>query len=194
VSPMLRQTPSQTVGPFFVFGLIRGDEHVLVNDLTQGQRIMIHGHVLDGGGTAIDDAMVEIWQADAAGTFNHPGDPRHGDVDKHFRGFGRAGTSNREREYRFRTVKPGPVPWPEGGTQAPHVNMRIFARGMLLHLITRAYFSDESANARDPLLRSITDPERRRTLIAVREAVQDAPTYRLDIHLQGDRETIFFSP
>jgi protocatechuate 3,4-dioxygenase alpha subunit len=182
------------VGPFFVFGLIRGDEHVLVSDQTQGQRIVIHGHVFDGRGTAIDDAMVEIWQADAAGIFNHPDDPRHGDVDKHFRGFGRAGTSNREREYRFKTVKPGPVPGPDGSMQAPHVNLRVFARGVLVHLITRAYFSDESANARDPLLCCITDPERRQTLIAVREAVQDAPTYRLDIHLQGDRETIFFSP
>ena len=78
--------------------------------------------------------------------------------------------------------------------QAPHLSMRIFARGMLLHLMTRVYFSDESANAQDPILSSIADAERRKTLIAVREAVQDAPTYRLDIHLQGDRETVFFSP
>ena len=190
---MLGQTPSQTVGPFFAFGLIRGDEHDLVSDLTQGQRIVVHGHVLDGGGSAIDDAMVEIWQADAAGIYNHPGDPRAGQVDKHFRGFGRVGTGNREREYRFRTIKPGQVPW-EGGAQAPHLNLRVLARGLLVHVITRMYFSDEDANAHDPVLRSIADPARRQTLIAVREAVQDAPTYRLDIHLQGDRETVFFSP
>ena len=187
------QTPSQTVGPFFAFGLIRGDENVLVTEQTRGQRILVHGHVLDGGGAAIDAAMVEIWQADAAGIYHHPGDPRAGEVDKHFRGFGRAGTNNREREYRFKTVKPGPVPW-QGGTQAPHINVRVFARGMLLHLITRAYFSDEPGNAEDPILGAITDPARRETLIAVREAVQDAPTYRLDIRLQGDRETVFFSP
>ena len=194
MSAMLGQTPSQTVGPFFVFGLLRGDDHVLVNDQTRGQRIIVHGHVLDGSGAAIDDALVEIWQADAAGIFNHPGDPRCGQVDKHFRGSGRAGTSNREREYSFKTVKPGPVPWEGGTMQAPHLSMRIFARGMLLHLLTRVYFSDESANAQDPILSSIADAERRKTLIALREPVQDAPTYRLDIRLQGDRETVFFSP
>jgi protocatechuate 3,4-dioxygenase alpha subunit len=194
MSAMLGQTPSQTVGPFFLFGLIRGAEHVLVNDQTRGQRIIVHGHVFDGSGTPIDDAMVEIWQADAAGIFNHPSDPRCGQVDKHFRGFGRAGTSNREREYSFKTVKPGAVPGPGGTTQAPHLNMLVFARGMLLHVITRVYFSDESSNEHDPILSSISDKERRRTLIAVREAVEDAPTYRMDIRLQGDRETVFFSP
>jgi protocatechuate 3,4-dioxygenase alpha subunit len=191
---MLGQTPSQTVGPFFAFGLIRGDEHVLVNDLTKGQRIIVHGHVFDGGGAAIDDAMVEIWQADAAGVYNHPDDPRHRQVDPHFRGGGRAGTNNREREYRFKTVKPGPVPWQGGEVQAPHLDMRVFARGMLLHVITRVYFSDERDNGQDPILSSIRDAERRKTLIAVHEAIQDAPTYRMDIHLQGDRETVFFNP
>ena len=112
----------------------------------------------------------------------------------HFRGFGRAGTGNREREYSFKTIKPGPVPWQGETTQAPHLNMRVFARGMLLHVITRVYFSDEGGNEQDPVLSSIADAERRRTLIAAREAVQDAPTYRMDIHLQGDRETVFFSP
>jgi protocatechuate 3,4-dioxygenase alpha subunit len=188
------QTPSQTVGPFFVFGLIRDDGHVLVSDLTRGQRIIVRGHVFDGVGAPIDDAMVEIWQADAAGIFNHPSDPRHREADPHFRGFGRAGTSNREREYSFKTIKPGPVPWQGDTVQAPHLSLRVFARGMLVHLMTRAYFSDESANAHDPVLGSIADAERRQTLIAVREAVQDAPTYRMDIRLQGDRETVFFSP
>ena len=102
VSAARRQTPSQTVGPFFAFGLIRGDEHVLVNDQTRGQRIIVRGHVFDGSGAAIEDAMVEIWQADAAGIFNHPDDPRHRQVDPHFRGFGRAGTSNRSASTRSR--------------------------------------------------------------------------------------------
>jgi len=194
VSAARRQTPSQTVGPFFAFGLIRGDEHVLVSDQTRGQRIIVRGHVFDGSGAAIEDAMVEIWQADAAGIFNHPDDPRHRQIDPHFRGFGRAGTSNREREYAFKTIKPGPVPGQDGTMQAPHLGLRIFARGMLLHLLTRVYFSDEPANQQDPILTSIADAERRQTLIAVRESVQDAPTYRLDIHLQGDRETVFFNP
>jgi protocatechuate 3,4-dioxygenase alpha subunit len=191
---MLGQTPSQTVGPFFAFGMIKGDEHVLVNDLTKGQRIIVHGHVFDGSGAAIDDAMVEIWQADAAGIFDHPDDPRSAQADKQFRGFGRAGTSNREREYSFKTVKPGAVPWDGERIQAPHLSMRVFARGMLLHVITRVYFSDEPATADDPILGSIADGKRRATLIAVREAVDDAPTYRMDIHLQGDRETVFFDP
>jgi protocatechuate 3,4-dioxygenase alpha subunit len=191
---MREQTPSQTVGPFFGFGLIRDAERILVDDLTRGQRIIVHGHVFDGGGTAIDDAMVEIWQADAAGIFNHPDDPRCGQVDKHFRGFGRAWTGTREAEYSFKTVKPGPVPGPDGTPQAPHLNLRVFARGMLIHVITRLYFSDEPSNAHDPILSSIPDAERRKTLIATREAVQDAPTYRMDIRLQGDRETVFFRP
>jgi protocatechuate 3,4-dioxygenase alpha subunit len=191
---MRGQTPSQTVGPFFGFGLIRDEERVLVSDLTGGQRIIVHGHVLDGSGAAIDDAMVEIWQADAAGIFDHPDDPRSAQADKQFRGFGRAGTSNREREYSFKTVKPGPVPWHDGTTQAPHLSLRLFARGMLLHVVTRVYFSDEPSNEHDPILSSIPDAARRRTLIATREAVQDAPTYRMDIHLQGDRETVFFDP
>jgi protocatechuate 3,4-dioxygenase alpha subunit len=191
---MRGQTPSQTVGPFFAFGLIKGDEHVLVNDQTRGQRVIVHGHVLDGSGAAIDDAMVEIWQADAAGIFHHPDDPRRHLADPHFRGFGRAGTNNREREYSFKTVKPGAVAWQGAGTQAPHLGMRVFARGMLIHVVTRVYFADEPANAHDPVLCSIADSKRRATLIAAREAIQDAPTYRMDIHLQGDRETVFFDP
>jgi protocatechuate 3,4-dioxygenase alpha subunit len=191
---MRGQTPSQTVGPFFAFGLLKGDEHVLVNEQTRGQRIIVHGHVLDGSGAAIDDAMVEIWQADAAGIFNHPDDPRRHLADPHFRGFGRAGTNNREREYAFKTVKPGAVSWQGEVTQAPHLGMRVFARGMLIHVVTRVYFADEAANEHDPVLCSIADGKRRATLIAARDAVQDAPTYRMDIHLQGDRETVFFNP
>jgi len=191
----LKQTPSQTVGPFFRFGLLaQGGENVMVSEETKGQRIILHGQVIDGEGNAIDDAMIELWQADAQGIFNHPDDPRCHLVDKSFRGFGRSGTSNKELEYSFKTIKPGPVPLEGGQVQAPHINMRVFARGMLIHLITRVYFSDESANDGDPLLSSVEDPERRKTLIAVREDIQDAPTYRMDIHLQGDGETVFFNP
>jgi protocatechuate 3,4-dioxygenase alpha subunit len=191
---MLKQTPSQTVGPFFKFGLITGSENVLTNDRTRGQRIIIRGHVIDGDGTAIDDAMIEIWQADAQGIFNHPDDPRCHLVDASFRGFGRSGTSNKELEYSFKTIKPGCVAWEGDQLQAPHINMHVFARGMLIHTTTRLYFSDESANAADPVLTSIEDADRRQTLIATREDIDDLPTYRLDIHLQGDGETVFFNP
>jgi protocatechuate 3,4-dioxygenase alpha subunit len=191
----LKQTPSQTVGPFFQFGLLaKGGENVMVNEQTKGQRIILHGHVIDGEGNPINDAMIELWQADAQGIFNHPDDPRCHLVDPNFRGFGRSGTSNPELEYSFKTIKPGPVPLQGEQAQAPHLNMRVFARGMLVHLITRVYFSDEDANSSDPILNSVEDPERRKTLIAVREDVQDAPTYRMDIHLQGEGETVFFNP
>ena len=191
---MLKQTPSQTVGPFFKFGLIFGGENVLTNDRTRGQRIILRGQVIDGSGAAINDAMIEIWQADAQGIFNHPDDPRCHLVDSSFRGFGRSGTSNKELEYSFKTIKPGPVPWEGDQLQAPHINMHIFARGMLIHTTTRVYFSDEVANATDPVLNSIEDVARRKTLIATREDIDDLPTYRLDIHLQGDNETVFFNP
>lgn len=188
---MLKQSPSQTVGPFFHDALILGGENILVNERTSGQPIYIKGQVLDGDGQPVPDAMVEIWQADAQGHFNHPADPEREKADNHFRGFGRSPTTG--AGFWFKTVKPGPVPGPEGQLQAPHVNVLVFLRGLLTHLVTRLYFADESANESDPVLCSI-DPERRQTLIARREESLDLPCYRFDIHLQGDRETIFFNP
>jgi protocatechuate 3,4-dioxygenase alpha subunit len=190
---MLKQTPSQTVGPFFHFGLTLGSENVLVNERTSGQRIYIEGRVLDGDGEPVPDAMVEIWQADAQGRFNHPADPQHAKADKFFRGFGRSGTAT-DGKFWFKTIKPGPVPWDDGQNQAPHVNIRVFARGMLIHAVTRLYFSDEEANQADPVLNSIEDPAHRQTLIAAREESEDLPCYCFDIHLQGERETVFFNP
>jgi protocatechuate 3,4-dioxygenase alpha subunit len=187
---MWEQSPSQTVGPFFHYGLIYGGENILVNENTRGERIRITGQVLDGDDKPIPDAMVEIWQADAQGYFNHPADPNFENADPHFRGFGRADTRN-DGAYWFETVKPGSVIAPDGTRQAPHVNVRVFARGMLIHADTRLYFADEAANAGDTLLQTI-DPARQHTLFAVR--VPDAPdkTYRFDIHLQGSDETVFF--
>lgn len=190
---MLKQTPSQTVGPFFSFGLLVDDETNLTTDQTSGQRILIRGQVIDGDGSPITDALVEIWQADAQGIFNHLEDPRHAQADRHFRGFGRCGTASKDCQFMFKTVKPGPVVWQGDQYQAPHVNLRVFARGMLTHLNTRLYFSDEPANEHDPVLNSI-EPGRRSTLIAVREDSEDLPTYRFDIHLQGENETVFFEP
>lgn len=187
-----KQTPSQTAGPFFHIGLIDGDENNLVTPQTAGERITIEGRVLDGDGERVLDALVEIWQADAQGIFDHPADPRREQADEHFRGFGRSDTAG-DGTFWFKTVKPGPVPWDEETMQAPHINVCVFARGMLIHAVTRLYFSDESANERDPVL-SAVDAERRPTLIARRVESEDLPTYRLDIHLQGEQETVFFDP
>jgi protocatechuate 3,4-dioxygenase alpha subunit len=190
---MLKQTASQTVGPFFHFGLILGGENILVNESTSGERIYIEGRVLDGAGEPVPDALVELWQADAQGIFNHPADPRSEKADKFFRGLGRSGT-RADGKFSFKTIKPGRVPWDDRQDQAPHVNIRVFARGLLIHVVTRLYFSDENANQTDPVLNTIADPERRQTLIARREESEDLPCYCFDIHLQGERETVFFNP
>lgn len=192
----LRQTPSQTVGPFFSFGLapeqygyafrsIAGS--ALADDTTIGTRISITGHVIDGQGKPANDALIEIWQADAEGRYAHPADPRSSNAD--FKGFGRVGTgTDPECRYRFDTIMPGPI----GADAAPHINVIVFARGTLNHLYTRLYFEDQAAaNARDAVLQSVP-PERRATLIARRDKTGPELAYRFDIRLQGDGETVFF--
>jgi protocatechuate 3,4-dioxygenase alpha subunit len=187
----LPQTPSQTVGPFFHFGLIFGGENILARPGAKGERIVLTGSVRDGDGAAITDAMIEIWQADTAGIYTHPGDTRHAKADAHFQGFGRSDTTN--GSYRFETIKPGAVRGDGVAPLAPHVCVTIFARGLLTHLTTRIYFSDEAtANATDPILASVP-ADRRRTLIALREPGPEA-VYRLDFVLQGAGETVFFNP
>ena len=190
---MLKQTPSQTIGPFFDFGLFFGGENVLVTDQTRGERIYIKGRLLDGDGNPVPDGMIEIWQADAQGHHNHPADPQHDKADKHFRGYGRSDTVD-DGQFSFKTVKPGRVAWDEKQQQAPHVNVLVFARGMLTQALTRLYFSDETSNESDPVLNLIDDPARRLTLIASREESEDLPTYCFNIVLQGDLETVFFDP
>ncbi len=181
----MKQSASQTVGPFFRIGLIYGDpQNDLVQEKTAGERIEITGMVLDGDDQPITDAMVEIWQPDANGIFNHPTDPQHEQADPHFRGFGRAET-RKGGVFTFRTIKPG-----GRDGQAPYVNVYLFSRGMLTHAMTRIYFDDELANAADPVLNSI-DSARRHTLIAAREGMS---TYRFNIRFQGDDETVFFNP
>lgn len=188
-----KQTPSQTVGPFFHYGLLTKDDfHILTQDGVQGEQIYIKGEVTDGNGEAIPDAMIEIWQADSAGYHNHPDDPNAEKADPNFKGFGRADTVS--GNYTFKTVKPGSVPYDASTQQAPHINVRVFARGMLIHAYTRLYFSDEAeANANDPIL-SLVDADRRATLIATREETGDLVTYRFNIRMQGDGETVFFQP
>jgi protocatechuate 3,4-dioxygenase alpha subunit len=192
----LKQTPSQTVGPYFAYGLVPEQYGYpfasiaggrLVRSDTDGERICIEGRVLDGEGQPISDALIEIWQADAQGRYAHPADPRSSNAS--FKGFGRVGTgTDPENRFVFETVKPGSV----DGKQAPHINVIVLMRGLLLHAYTRLYFSDETAaNAEDPVLASVP-ANRRDTLIAKREQTPAGVLYRFDINMQGPRETVFF--
>lgn len=187
---MSNQSPNQTVGPFFHIALIRDGENLMVGDGTRGQRIWVRGRVLDGDAQPVPDAMLELWQADAQGLYPHPADPLQAQADPHFTGFGRAATDP-DGGFSFQTIKPGPVERPGAPTMAPHLNLRVFARGMLIHTNTRMYFPDEAANADDPVLALVPD-DRRSTLVATAEASEDLPTYRFDIVLQGEGETVFF--
>ena len=182
----LPETPSQTIGPFFAVALCWPDGPDVVGDGTPGA-VWIGGRVLDGDGEPVADALVETWQADAEGRFAHPDDP-HGGSGR-FRGFGRCPT-DAEGRWAVRTVKPGPVPSPEGGLAAPHINVSVFARGLLHRLVTRIYFPDEgAANAADPVLASIPDPAARARLVAR----ADGDRLRFDIRLQGAQETPFLA-
>jgi protocatechuate 3,4-dioxygenase alpha subunit len=196
---MAGQTPSQTVGPYFAYGLTPElyrfpyrsavTEQSLQRD-TEGLRIRIEGRVLDGKGEPIPDAMIEIWQANAHGRYNHPADQRQDNrLDPAFKGFARTGTGvDPEQRFVVETVKPGAI----GDGQAPHLNVILFMRGLLTHLYTRIYFSDEEqANTADPVLANVP-PDRRATLIAERDATPGGVVYRLDIHMQGPHETVFF--
>jgi protocatechuate 3,4-dioxygenase, alpha subunit len=192
---MTGQTPSQTVGPYFTMRLSGEGDNVLTTPDTVGQRIRIDGRVLDGDRKHIEDALIESWQADAGGRYHHPSDDRNDiPADPAFTGFGRCASDFKTGSYSFLTIKPGPVPHPNGGTQAPHISLTIQARGMLNPTFTRLYFSDEvEANDVDPVLQSV--PEKRRaTLIATRvdDASSPIPTYRFDIRYQGEDETVFF--
>jgi protocatechuate 3,4-dioxygenase alpha subunit len=170
-------------------------ENVLTTPETTGERIRVEGRVLDGDRKHIEDALVELWQADSGGRYHHPADTRVDvPVDPAFSGFGRSASDFKTGAYSFLTIKPGPVPHPNGGTQAPHLSLTIQARGMLNPTFTRVYFDDESAaNALDPVLQSVPD-DRRSTLIAQRtdESDSSVPTYQFDIRYQGDDETVFF--
>ena len=181
-------TPSQTIGPFFHDALLDTDRSELVPP-DHPEAVKIQGTVYDGAGEIVPDAMVEIWQANVAGRYNHPADGREDlPLDEGFSGFGRSGT-DAGGEFSFSTVKPGSVPGPDGRLQAPHVMVSVFARGLLDRLVTRIYFPDEAeANAVDPVLSSIEDQELRRTLIARDER----GALRFDILLQGDGQTAFF--
>jgi len=195
----LKETPSQTAGPYVHIGCVPNFSGILgvypedlgssmVNDKTKGERITIRGNVIDGSGSLLRDALLEIWQADADGLYNSPSEMR-GTADPNFTGWGRSPTDMQTGEYVFHTIKPGKVPFRDGRPMAPHVTFWIVARGINLGLQTRMYFGDEKeANEADPILSRIEHRVRVPTLIAGRKG----DTYTFDIHLQGDRETIFF--
>jgi protocatechuate 3,4-dioxygenase, alpha subunit len=184
---MLHTTPSATVGPYLSIGLTWEDGPDAVAPGTPGE-IWIRGTVFDGDGDVVPDALVETWQADPDGRFDHPDDPRGAVARPGFRGFGRSDTVD-GGEYAIRTVKPGRLPDGNGGLQAPHIDVSVFARGMLDRVVTRIYFADEAeANAEDAVLNTVP-ADRRDTLLAT----PDDDGYRFDVYLQGDRETVFFA-
>ncbi len=184
-------TPSQTVGPFFSFGLTegRGCVSCIAGPRAKGERVLLSCRVLDGDGMPVPDAMIEIWQADADGRYNHPDDPQYANADPACRGFGRMGTSE-DGTCEFETIKPGRVQGPGGILQAPHLNLALFARGLLKQGYTRAYFVNDPANREDPVLALIPE-ERRQTLMAHLDQGPEG-CWRFEIHLQGKHETVFF--
>ena len=204
MKPLLRETASQTAGPYVHIGLAPQQAgfdifennfgSVLTNDKTQGERIRIEGQVFDGIGTVLKDVLIESWQANAAGRYAHPADQQPGkDVDANFRGWGRSCTDFDTGLYTIDTIKPGVVTGRNGRFMAPHINLWIVARGINLGLNTRLYFSDEAeANRKDAVLNIIEWEARRATLVAQRSEKNGAVVYRFDIRLQGDAETVFF--
>ncbi|MFP4239489.1 MAG: protocatechuate 3,4-dioxygenase subunit alpha [Rhodosalinus sp.] len=198
----LRETPSQTAGPYVHIGLAPGAAGFSIFDRelgwdiagpnAAGERIQIEGMVMDGTGAPVRDVLIEAWQANTAGIYPHPEDPRHTEVEDGFRGWGRTISDFETGIWGFETVKPGAVPGRNGAVQAPHVSLWIVARGINLGLSTRLYFSDEGeTNADDPVLNLVEQTHRRDTLVAKREERDGQPLYRFDIHLQGEHETVF---
>ncbi len=186
-------TPSQTIGPFLAIGLPWPDGPYVVPPGTPGA-ITISGRVLDGAGSPVPDALVETWQADPDGRFDHPDDPRGAAAraGPAFRGFGRSATDP-EGRYRIVTLRPGSLPCPGGGSEAPHLDVSVFARGLLDRVVTRIYFPDEAeTNAADPVLAEIPDADRRATLVAVADPDRPGSEFHFDIWLKGERETVFF--
>ncbi|MFB9263011.1 protocatechuate 3,4-dioxygenase subunit alpha [Bradyrhizobium erythrophlei] len=200
----LPETPSQTAGPYVHIGLIPNQagfdifENSFGADIAgpevAGERIVIEGKIYDASGHPAKDVLVETWQANAAGRYDHPADRQDKPLDRAFRGWARTGTNFETGLYRIQTIKPGPVAGRRGRkTMAPHINFWIAARGINIGLATRMYFGDEpAANAEDPVLNIIEQPERRQTLIATRSERDGRAVYTFDIFLGEERETVFF--
>ena len=199
----LKESASQTAGPYVHIGLAPHQagfdifetnfSNVIAGPQAKGERITIEGRVIDGSSTPVRDVLIELWQANAAGKYNHPADRQDKPLDPAFRGWGRACSDFKTGVWTFETIKPGSVGGRAGRAMAPHVSLWIVARGINIGLNTRMYFSDEAeANAADPVLNLIEWEVRRNTLIAQREARGGATVYRFDVHLQGPQETVFF--
>lgn len=194
------ESPSQTAGPYVHIGCLPNWSGIagvyaedpgsrLINADTHGERVSITGHIFDGNGVPLLDAVIEIWQADAAGLYPSPVETR-GAADPNFTGWARIATAYDSGEFRLDTIRPGRVPYPGGRLQAPHINCWIVARGINVGLQTRVYFADEAdANAEDPVLSAIEPRARADTLLAL---LDGEGGFRFDIHLQGERETVFF--
>lgn len=198
----LKESASQTAGPYVHIGLAPHQAgfdifqnnfgNVLVGAKTKGEQIIIEGRVIDGSGNPLRDVLLEIWQANAAGRYNHPGDRQNKPLDDDFRGWGRACSDFVTGVYTFQTIKPGQVMGREGKLMAPHVNFWIVARGINIGLNTRMYFADEEkANAADPVLNAIELKSRRNTLVAQRSQRDGKTVYVFNIVLQGENETVF---
>lgn len=199
----LRETASQTAGPYVHIGLAPGAagfnlfEKELGTDIAgpeaAGERIRVEGRVFDGTGAPVKDVLIEVWQANADGVYPSPADPNAARVEEGFRGWGRVISDFDTGLWGFDTVKPGSVMGRHARPMAPHLNLWIVARGINIGLNTRLYFEDEAeANAKDPVLGLIEQVGRRQTLIAARSLRDGVPVYHLDIRLQGDGETVFF--
>jgi protocatechuate 3,4-dioxygenase, alpha subunit len=183
----MEPTASQTVGPYLHIGLDWLKRDQLAGPGASGERVTIAGRILDGDGTPVSDALIEVWQANAHGKYAHPDDWQDKPLESDFSGFGRVPTDT-TGAFRFATIKPGSVPGPDGRTQAPHLAIAVFMRGLLKHLTTRLYFPDEPANALDPIL-NLLPADRRPTLVA---KATGPSTLEWNIHLQGQNETVFF--
>jgi len=183
----LLATASQTAGPFFHIGLEKLSITDLAKSAAGGERVSIQGRVLDGEGKPVNDALIEIWQANAQGKYAHPDDAQDKPLDTGFKGFGRVATGD-NGEFRFFTIKPGRAPGPRGTLQAPHLVVAVFMRGLLKHLVTRMYFPGAAGNDEDALL-ALVPKERRATLVA-KPAGDGALEW--NVILQGQQETVFF--
>lgn len=184
----LQASTSQTVGPFFIIGCTWLNRSEIAGEGVAGERVTIEGRVVDGDGNAVPDALLEIWQANSQGKYAHPDDTQNKEIEPNFQGFGRIPTDDAGK-FRFTTIKPGPVPGPDGKPQAPHLAVSVFARGLLRRIVTRIYFPDESGNSEDYVL-NLVEPERRGTLIAKKAATPGLLEW--NVVLQGDGETVFF--
>ena len=185
----LQTTSSQTIGPYLHIGLTWLVNDNLVGPGNTGEKFTLEGRVIDGDGAPVNDAVIETWQANAAGRYAHSDDTQDKPITPGFTGFGRVYT-DADGRFRLTSIKPGRVPAPGGGLQAPHLSVTLFTRGLLKHLVTRVYFSGDAANAEDAVLQLVPD-HRRSTLIA-QPIAGSAGAYQWSIVLQGEGETVFF--